>query len=169
VTKKTTDGRRVRGTGSQQVFEALQRDILTLKLAPGLALDESSLAERFGTSRSPVREALIRLSAEGLVVASTNRATLVAPIDLETFPKYIEALDLLQRANTRLAAQLRCDDDIENIREKMLSFENAVRNNDHMEMSGTNRDFHLAVAKAGKNPFLTSQYGALLNSGRPPF
>lgn len=166
VTKVTTNGRRKRGTGGQHVLDSLRLDILTLKLAPGESLDESSLSKRFGTSRSPVREALIHLSAEGLVVTSANRGTFVAPIDFETFPKHVEALDLLQRANTRLAAQLRTDEDIENIRQHITAFDQAIIENDYLEMSKTNRDFHLAIAHAGKNPYLTAQYGSLLNSGR---
>ena len=41
-----------------------------------------------------------------------------------------------------------------------------VRKDDHLDMSATNRDFHLEIAKAGKNPYLTRQYGALLDEGR---
>ncbi|MXW19896.1 MAG: GntR family transcriptional regulator, partial [Gammaproteobacteria bacterium] len=59
--------RRPRGTGASHVYERMRESILSLKLAPGTLLDESELAVRFKLSRSPVREALIRLSAEGLV------------------------------------------------------------------------------------------------------
>ena len=76
-------------------------------LKPGQLLDETSLAERFGLSRSPVREALIRLAGEDLVVILPNRSTIVAPIEIASFPKYVEALDIAQRMNARLAATLR--------------------------------------------------------------
>ncbi|TIQ54284.1 MAG: GntR family transcriptional regulator, partial [Mesorhizobium sp.] len=82
----------------------LRNEILSLTLQPGQLLDETTLAERFDMSRSPVREALIRLSGEDLVVTLSNRSTIVAPIEVATFPKYVEALDLAQRVNTRLAA-----------------------------------------------------------------
>ena len=53
------------------------------ELAPGAPLDEVSLSERFGLSRSPIREALARLSSEGLVVTLPSRSTVVTPIDFE--------------------------------------------------------------------------------------
>ncbi len=155
-----------RGEGSKHVYDALYREILTLALEPGSPLDETTLARRFGMSRSPIREALIRLSGQGLVVMLANRSTRVAPLDLISFPKYVEALDLLQRVNTRLAAELRTEPDIAAIAKAAETFEAAVKRDDHLEMSATNRDFHLEIAKAGKNPYLARQYGALLDEGR---
>ncbi|WP_343560009.1 GntR family transcriptional regulator [Kiloniella sp. b19] len=166
--RKDTQGKtkRARGTGANHVYESLQDDILSLTLAPGEPLHESQLSERFGTSRSPIREALIRLGSEGLVVTTANRGTYVAQIDMESFPKYVEALDLLQRINTRLAARLRTEADIANIEEKLLKFEESARINNYMDMSAANRDFHVAIAEAGKNPFLTEHYRSTLNAGR---
>ena len=53
--------------GVQTVYDALKRDILEMTLPPGEALDETRLSRRFSMSRTPVREALVRLAAEGLV------------------------------------------------------------------------------------------------------
>ena len=158
--------RRNRGESAKHVYDTLYREILTLELEPGSPLDESLLAQRFAMSRSPVREALIRLAGQGLVVMLANRGTLVARLDLMSFPKFVEALDLLQRINTRLAAELREPSDLAAIAKAAKVFERAVRRDDHLEMSATNRDFHLEIAKAGKNPYLMRQYGALLDEGR---
>ena len=107
-----TEPKRVKGSGVKFAYETLRDEILSLALDPGAVLDETSLAERFGMSRSPVREALIRLAGDDLVVTLSNRSTVVAPIDLRSFPKYVEALDVAQRMNTRLAAELRTDLDL---------------------------------------------------------
>ena len=157
--------KRAKGASARDVYQTLKREILTLKLAPGTPLDETQLAERFALSRSPIREAMIRLTSEKLVVNIANRSTLVAPLDISALPKYVEALDLLQRVNTRLAAQLRDEADIELIREQMHRFETSIRSGDYLEMSTSNRDFHLAIANAGKNPYLIEQYATLLNHG----
>ncbi len=90
----------------------------------------------------------------------------MASLDLISFPKYVEALDLLQRVNTRLAAELRTESDIAAISRAAKAFEAAIERDDHLEMSATNRDFHLEIAMAGKNPYLTRQYAALLDEGR---
>lgn len=158
--------KRARGTGWKSVYETLRNEILSLTLQPGQLLDETTLAERFDMSRSPVREALIRLSGEDLVVTLSNRSTIVAPIEVATFPKYVEALDLAQRVNTRLAAALRTDADLKIIARRQKEFEAAVRTGNHLQMSEANKQFHMAVAHAGKNPFLASFYERLLNQGQ---
>ena len=60
------------------ILEAIERG----DFKPGDRLVESELAERLGVSRTPVREALIRLSGDGLVVTLPNRTTIVAPVDI---------------------------------------------------------------------------------------
>ena len=68
--------------GGRYVYEELRKQILTLKLKPGVQLDEISLAAQFGLSRSPVRDAIARLSSEGLVTILPNRTTLVTPFEI---------------------------------------------------------------------------------------
>ncbi|CAN7274307.1 GntR family transcriptional regulator [Pararhizobium sp. LjRoot238] len=158
--------KRARGTGWKNVYETLRNEILALTLQPGQLLDETTLAERFDMSRSPVREALIRLAGEDLVVTLSNRSTIVAPIEVATFPKYVEALDIAQRMNTRLAATLRTDADLKIIARRQKEFEATVRTGNHLQMSEANKQFHMAIAHAGKNPYLASFYERLLNEGQ---
>ena len=158
--------RRIRGTGRKSVYETLRGEILAMTLRPGQLLDEMTLAERFDMSRSPVREALIRLAGDELVVALSNRSTIVAPIEVESFPKYGEALDLAQRMNTRLAATLRTEADLKVISQRQKEFEAAVRTGAHLRMSEANMQFHMAIAHAGRNPYLAAFYERLLNQGR---
>ncbi len=148
------------------VHEALRREILSLALPPGELLDETRLSQRFGFSRSPVREALIRLAGEQLVVTLANRSTIVAPIDITRFPAYVDALDVAQRMCTRFAAALRTEADIVMIRQQQRAFIKAVAAKDHLAMSATNKDFHMTIAKAGRNPYFTSFYEKLLDEGR---
>ena len=158
--------KRAKGMGVRVAYETLRDEILSLQLPPGALLDETTLAERFGMSRSPVREALIRLAGEELVVTLSNRSTIVAPIDIQSFPKYVEALDIAQRMNTRLAAELRTEADLKAIAKRQAAFVAAVGTGNHLAMSEANRAFHMAIAHAGKNPFLASFYDRLLNQGR---
>lgn len=161
-----TETKRAKGTGWRSVYETLRNEILALTLPPGQLLDENTLAERFDMSRSPVREALIRLAGEDLVVTLSNRSTIVAPIEVATFPKYVEALDIAQRMNTRLAAELRTEMDLKTIAKRQKEFEAAVKTGNHLQMSEANKQFHMAIAHAGKNPYLASFYERLLNQGQ---
>lgn len=158
--------KRAKGMGVRFAYETLRDEILSLALPPGMLLDETSLAERFGMSRSPVREALIRLAGDELVVTLANRSTVVAPIDIQSFPKYVEALDIAQRMNTRLAAELRSEGDLLTIAKRQKAFVAAVKSGNHLAMSEANRAFHMAIAEAGRNPYLASFYDRLLNQGR---
>ena len=161
-----TEPKRAKGTGVKFAYETLRDEILTLKLDPGALLDETSLAERFGMSRSPVREALIRLAGDELVVTLSNRSTVVAPIDIQSFPKYVEALDIAQRMTTRLAAELRSETDLKTMARAQRGFVAAVKTGNHLEMSEANMAFHMAIALAGRNPYFASFYERLLNQGR---
>lgn len=160
------ESKRVRGMGSKSVYDTLRTEILALTLPPGQLLDETTLAERFDMSRSPIREALIRLAGEELVVTLSNRSTIVAPIEVASFPKYVEALDVAQRMNTRLAATLRTEADLKIIAKRQKEFEAAVKTGQHLKMSEANKQFHMAIAYAGKNAYLASFYERLLNQGQ---
>ena len=96
-----------RGRGSTAVYDDLREDIMSLQIAPGSALDEVALAERFGLSRTPIREALVMLSTEQLVSFLPSRSAIVAQHTMENTPEYLDALVLHARAVSRLAAQER--------------------------------------------------------------
>lgn len=155
-----------RDSGWKGVYAVLRKEILSLTLAPGELLDEMGLSRRFGFSRSPIREALIRLSGDGLVTTLPNRTTIVTPVDIARFPKYVDALDIAQRVNTRLAAELRTEADLAAIMQAQQGFIAAVASLDHLAMSETNKAFHMAIAAAGKNPYMASFYEKLLDEGR---
>lgn len=152
--------------GGRYIYEELRRQILTLRLRPGVQLDEVSLAEQFGVSRSPVRDALARLVSEGLVTILPNRTTLVTPFEIEEFPKYIAALDLTQRAVTRLAALNRSAEDLARIQRANAAYVAALGSGDFQQMSELNKAFHMEIARAGRNPYLTSYYEKLLGEGQ---
>lgn len=152
--------------GGRYIYEELRKQILTLKLKPGVQLDEVSLAAQFGLSRSPVRDALARLITEGLVTILPNRTTLVTPFEIEEFPNYVSALDLIQRAVTRLAATQHRDNDLARIRKADDAYLQAVTSGDFQAMSELNKAFHMAVAHAGRNPYFINYYERLLGEGQ---
>lgn len=159
-----------RETGSARVYQVLREEILRMTLRPGVTLDETSLGERFGLSRSPVREALIKLAGEGLATTLPNRTTIVAPMDFASMPRFLDALDLLQRVTTRLAAVYRDDNDLVAIRHAQSAYERgaakSIRTRDSVPMIEANHAFHMAVARACKNAYYVAFYRRLLDEGR---
>ncbi|MEP2895988.1 GntR family transcriptional regulator [Roseibium sp.] len=155
-----------RGAASGEIYRVLRDEILTLQLEPGKSLDETSLSKRFAVSRSPIREALNRLLAERLVETLPNRSTIVAQVDLRNFPALIQALDIQQRLATRLAAQNRVDTDLPRLRELADVFNDSVDQASALTILQSNFAFHVAVAEAGRNPYVTRQYRELLSETR---
>lgn len=150
----------------QTIYESLKQSIVDLTLEPGAPLDEVGLADRFDMSRTPVREALVRLAAEGLVTQLPNRNTIVAPIDFGRLPVYFEALTLMYRVTTRLAAGSRSSRHLDAMRRHQAAYAQAVSEDDVPGMIGHNRDFHVVIAEAGGNPYFTALFTRLLDEGR---
>lgn len=155
-----------RGHGVQKVYEKLRQSILDLSLPPGSPLDEMRLSEEFNLSRTPIREAMVRLAAEGLLTTLPNRNTIVAPIDFINLPVYFEALTLMYRVTTRSAAVHRRPEHLVRIKAFEAAYADAVQRHDALAMISTNREFHVAVAEAGGNIYFTQLFARLLDEGR---
>jgi DNA-binding GntR family transcriptional regulator len=166
VTTQAASSSFQRGAASGEIYRVLRDEILTLQLEPGNPLDETSLSKRFSVSRSPIREALNRLLAERLVETLPNRSTIVAQVDLRNFPALIQALDVQQRLATRLAAQNREPSDLPRLRELADVFNDSVGQASALTILQANFGFHVAVAEAGRNPYVTRQYRELLSETR---
>jgi DNA-binding GntR family transcriptional regulator len=157
---------RKRGTGARFVYDTLRDEILDLVLPPGSPIDEAGLAERLAMSRTPIREALVRLAAEGLVTLLPNRSTIVSQIDFPNLHHFFDALTLMYRMTTRLAAQFHDADDLVNIGKHQEAFARAVVAGNTAGMILLNRDFHVAIAEAGRNPYYLQLFSRLLDEGR---
>ena len=89
---------------SQQAHERLKRKIVSLELPPGAVIDEASLREELGLGRTPIREALQRLSQEKLVVIVPRRGTFVTEIGILDLQELFEVRVVLEGLAARLAA-----------------------------------------------------------------
>ena len=157
---------RKRGSGVKLVYDLLRDEILDLKLLPGSPVDEAQLAERFDMSRTPIREALVRLAGEGLIETLPNRSTMVSNIDVLNLHSFFDAITLMYRVTTRLAAQYHRPEDLAAIRAHQLRFTKAVAAQDALAMIAANREFHAAIAEAGRNPYYIALFKRLLDEGR---
>jgi DNA-binding GntR family transcriptional regulator len=91
---------------SDVAYEQLRQEIIDWVLKPGALLSEIETAERIGVSRTPIREALTRLAAEGLVSAS-GRTAMVAPLSRSHVIELFELREALETQAARLAARRR--------------------------------------------------------------
>ncbi len=88
-----------------EIFRVLAQAIVSGELAPGQRLDEPSVCRRFGVSRTPVREALRRLSGTGLVEVVPRKGVTVAQIDVEQLTEMFDALGEFEGLCARLCAE----------------------------------------------------------------
>lgn len=163
--RRRTD-RRPRGTGAAFVYESLRAQILDLELEPGTLLDETELSRQFGVSRSPVREALIRLSAEGLVQNLRNRTSIVAPFDVAHLPAFFDAMILLYRVTSRLAAASRDSSRLERLAANLAEHQAALEQGDMKAIVRLNRNFHVGIAEMTGNAYLVGWMSSLLDQGQ---
>ena len=157
---------RKRGSGVKYVYDILRDEILDLVLPPGSPIDEIQLSERLAMSRTPIREALVRLAGEGLVTTLPNRSTVVSQIDFLNIHTFFDAITLMYRMTTRLAAEYHKPADLVTIRAHQADFARAVEAQNALAMISTNREFHAAIAEAGRNPYYVSLFCRLLDEGR---
>lgn len=139
-----------------QVLEALRAAIISLELAPGIALDRADLAQRFGVSQTPVRDALIRLSEEGLVVVRAQYTTQVSRIDV---PAAREAHFLRRSIEIEIARQLAMAHDeavIAELHTQLARQAELAAKKDFLGFIAADKEFHRLMYVAAGLPRLWS-------------
>ena len=160
-TKRKPIGR-PKGTGTQRVYDRVRDMILHLEIAPGANLDEASLEREFGVSRTPVREALIRLASEGLITLLPNRGARVTPIDVSDLSELFESLELAQRATLRWCATRRPEAALDELRVLADDFAQAAEARDYERMGEANQAFHQKIGATCGNKYFAQLYNSLL-------
>ena len=146
---KGTHARPPRGIGTEFVYGQNKSRFLYLELMPGTFLDETELSNPFGVSRSPVREALIRLTAEGLVQNFRNRTSTVSQFDIAGLRASFDAMVLMYRFSARLGALTPNADRLDQLRRDHAEHETALHARDIRLMVHHSRIFHIGSADMG--------------------
>jgi DNA-binding GntR family transcriptional regulator len=135
-----------------QVYAAIRERISSGSLPRGGRVHQEDLAEELGVSRTPVREALRRLAAEGLVEMRTNRGARVADVDQGGMRGAYDARLVVEPGAARLAAARRPAEPLARMRAAVQAQRGAVRS--VQRSFEANRQFHLALVTASENEFL---------------
>ncbi len=130
-----------------QIYLLVRRAIVTGKLAPGAPVNEIEIAERLGTSRTPVREAVKKVEDEGLIDVRAQAGTFVTPISSRQVREAYVIRIALERESVRHAAGVITDDQVQRLRDiidlhalslKRSRFEDAIDHDDN---------FHRTIAE----------------------
>jgi DNA-binding GntR family transcriptional regulator len=135
------------------IADLIRNDIIHLRFRPGDPLSENRLAEEFQVSRTPIREALRRLSLEGLVTITPNHGARVADINLRDFRELIEFRIILERGLARLIARNATASDIADMKQLNEKIQRE-KTDDLDRLTDFDTEFHRLCRQAAHNRLL---------------
>jgi DNA-binding GntR family transcriptional regulator len=141
-------------TAQEAVLAEVRRAIVTGELKPGEQVLQDALAERFGVSRVPLREALKILEGEGQVVYQPHRGYFVAELDVADLREVYRIRDLLESEAVRVAVPSVTAGDIERLVDAAADVDAASATGDLVAMTEANRRFHFTIIEAAGMPRL---------------
>lgn len=144
------------------VFALLLEAIDRGDYPPGARLVETDLAERFGVSRTPVREALSRLEHQGVAERDGKRGLAVVSLDADQLGELYDLREMLEGYAARLAARRASPSEIEILREMVT--EDRARRDDPAALALSNRRFHRQVHDASHNRYLNQMLASMRRS-----
>lgn len=163
---KTDDPEQTPGK-KPSLADILRRRILTMELAPGAIIDEVTIGEEFGLSRSPVREVLRQMAGEGYVELEPNRPPRVTGMSYHALREFYLIGPMIYIATTRLAAEKATKADVQSLRHVQAEFARAIREGDVEERVVANNEFHLLIGRIARNDYLMPSLRRLLiDNGR---
>jgi DNA-binding GntR family transcriptional regulator len=141
-------------TAQEAVLAELRRAIISGELRPGEKVLQAALAERFGVSRVPLREALKILEGEGQVIYRPHRGYFVAELDIDDLREVYRIRDLLESEAVRTAVPQITGKELAALAEALEVVEQASSTGDLLTMTEANRRFHFGLIEAARMPRL---------------
>lgn len=138
----------------QEVAERLRQRIFSHELKPGGWIDEQTLADQYGISRTPLREALKVLASEGLVTLKPRRGCYVTEISERDLDEIFDVMALLEGQCARKTAETVRDGDLRSLGEIHARLEAAARDDDVNGYFEANQAFHRKVQDISDNRWL---------------
>lgn len=145
---------------SEKAYHLIKDKIVTLELKPLAVIDEQALRDDLGLGRTPIREALHRLAAEGLVIIAPRRGMFVAEISITDLQKIFEARVVMESFCARLAAQRVTPAQIDQM-EAALEELQRVPESDSKAMLRVDKRLHDLLYEAADNKFLAESLSRL--------
>lgn len=143
----------------ETVYEQIRADILSLRLAPGAEMREAELAARFEVSKSPVRDALMRLERENLVITLPRQGYRVAPVSLSDVQDMFHLRIALERACMERIVRQASDEQLASLE----PFRRFDRDDWAAGFIEYNRAFHRKLAEIAGNPRMRDQLNNLID------
>ena len=141
---------------SEKAYQEIRNRIISLKLEPGTQVNKDDLEHELSIGQTPVREALLRLTAEGLITSKNGKGFFVHQVSLEGIKALFEAVMILERPGVSLAARRIQSQDIVRLSEINAKLESTMAQREFLQVTLLNSRFHRIIHEAVTNEFLTS-------------
>lgn len=138
---------------SELAYQMLMEGLLDGHLNPGVHLNQNDLAEQLNMSRSPVRDALLRLAEEGFVLHDA-RGFQVPQLDGREFADFMEFRTEIECASARLATHYATQEQLDDMQRNLAAYREAIEQNDRPTATQLDSMFHELVAAAAQNAHL---------------
>lgn len=148
----------VRRSLHDELADRLREMIVQGVLPPGEKFPEKQMTEQFGVSRTPLREALKVLAAEGLVKLTQNRGATVTAVTVEDLDEVFPVMAALEALSGELACQHITDQEITQIRALHDEMIEHYSNSDLPNYFRSNEEIHETILRAARNPTLSALY-----------
>ena len=148
---------------STSLLSKIQKDILTGELKAGEKLTEQNLCKKYDVSRTPVREALRQLEADGLVENVLNRGAFVIGLSQQDYEDLFEMRKAYEIQAVKWAIERITDDEMAKLEETFEFMEFYTMRNDIDKMLIINNGFHKAIYEASHNRLLQKQLSSFQN------
>jgi DNA-binding GntR family transcriptional regulator len=148
-------------TLTEKAYAEIEELIVTLQLPPGTVLSELVLADRLGIGRTPIREALQRLSRDGLVNILPRRGVLVSDIDLRSQLRLLEVRRELERLMARGAAERATEEERARFSEIAGGMYRSSENEDDISFMRLDQQFNTLVSLAARNEYASRAMGLM--------
>ena len=151
---------------SEIAYQRIKEFIVTLKLGPGDQVDEDWIAKTLSIGRTPIREALFRLNAEGLVEMVHGRGFFVQDITLSNLKDLFETMLIMERSAVALAARRIKKDQIDDLQRINGDLRQAWLEKNFLQVTLLNSRFHRSIYQAADNAILFSYLDNLQNQSQ---
>jgi DNA-binding GntR family transcriptional regulator len=141
-------------TVTEQVLVQLREMIMSGAIAPGTRIDQTDMAQRFGVSLVPVREALARLQSSGLVRIVAHRGVFVESLSAEELVDIYNVREILEEHAARQAAEHLTDAEVAALWRLAENMETAGEEQDYDTYLALNRELHFLIYRAARRPHL---------------
>lgn len=144
-------------------YQYIKEKIILGEFKPNSTIDEKELAKTLNTSRTPIREAILKLKEEGYITIFPRKGTLVSTISFEDIKNLYQYRMILDSGIASIASQMMKDEEIDSFINEIKTIISNKDINSSLSLDDDDKKFHMAIANSTSNPYLINEEEKVMN------